>query len=113
MNNKPYYPIISENHTIVKDRTEHRVHIQLHTILTKLHSDGNTYEYDVVRRTSFKENSTIDTIHNTCSLYRAFIIDIHTAQNNIIVAPELLDITQNPIFRKVDPTTIPKPLLIL
>ncbi len=112
MNNKPYYPIISENHTILKERTEHRVYIQLHTILTKLHSDGNTYEYDVVRRTSFKETSTIEIIHNTCSIYRVFLIDIHNAQNNIIVDPELLDITQDPIFRKVDPTTIPKLTLI-
>lgn len=97
-----HYPLITEKHTLIKDRLETRVHIQLHTILTKLHSDGNTYEYDVIRRISFKEASTNDNIKNTAQLYQQFLIDVHEAQNNIIVDTSLLDITQDPVFRKVN-----------
>lgn len=101
MKNKPYYPIIKESHCIVNNRTYNEVHIQLHTILTATRLNNEKYEYDVIRRISFKEASTDDNVKNTLQLYQQFLIDVHTAQNNIIIDPGAKDTLEHPIFRKI------------
>jgi hypothetical protein len=102
MKNKPYYPIIKESNCIVNNRTYNEVHIQLHTILTVTRLNGEKYEYDVIRRRTFKESSTTDNLKATSELYQLFLIDINNSINNIIINTEITDTFGEQIFRRIE-----------
>lgn len=102
MNNKPYYPIIKESHSVVKGRISTDINIELHTILTATRLNGEKYEYDVIRRRVFKESSTSDNIKAIAQLYQILLIDVNNSINNIIINTDIKDTFGTPIFRRVD-----------